>query len=166
MARLLDIQGLEVIYHTQDGRLKALHDVSFDVQPGEIVGIVGESGCGKSTVASALLRLLPPNGEITAGRMRFQERDLRGLNPEQLRQMRGREMAMIFQDPMTSLNPVFNIGSQMLDVERAHPEAGRLDAQAMRRRALECSNRWACQTPRIASANFRTSSRAECASES
>jgi ABC-type glutathione transport system ATPase component len=76
MKSLLDIQGLEVTYHTQVGQLKALHDVTFEVHPGEIVGIVGESGCGKSTVASSLLQLLPPNGEITAGQMHFQGRDL------------------------------------------------------------------------------------------
>jgi peptide/nickel transport system ATP-binding protein len=120
MKPLLEVQGLEVVYHTQKGRLKALHEVSFDLCPGEIVGIVGESGCGKSTVGSALLRLLPPNGEITAGRLLFNGRDLVSLSPEALRQLRGRDLAMIFQDPMTSLNPVFTIGSQILDVQRAH----------------------------------------------
>jgi oligopeptide/dipeptide ABC transporter ATP-binding protein len=137
MNNLLDIQGLEVTYHTQEGRLKALHDVSFEVHPGEIVGIVGESGCGKSTVASSLLRLLPPNGEITAGTMRFQDRDLRALSIEQLRQMRGRDMAMIFQDPMTSLNPVFSVGSQMADIQRAHATSGRGNSKAMRQLSLD-----------------------------
>ena len=137
MKSLLEIQGLEVVYHTQKGHLKALHDVSFEVRPGEIVGIVGESGCGKSSVASSLLRLLPPNGEITAGQMRFMERDLRALSSEQLRQMRGRDMAMIFQDPMTSLNPVFTVGSQMADIQRAHATSRRADSKAMRRLSLE-----------------------------
>jgi peptide/nickel transport system ATP-binding protein len=123
MKPLLEVQGLEIVYHTHKGRLEALHDVSFDLWPGEIVGIVGESGCGKSTIASALLRLLPPNGEITAGRLIFKERDLVRLNPEELRQLRGRDLAMIFQDPMTSLNPVFTIGTQLLDVERAHRDS-------------------------------------------
>src|SRR5688572_23856243 len=120
MKPLLEVQGLEVVYHTQKGQFKALHEVSFDLCPGEIVGIVGESGCGKSTIASALLRLLPPNGEITEGRLLFKERDLARLSSEELRQLRGRDLAMIFQDPMTSLNPVFTIGTQILDVERAH----------------------------------------------
>ncbi|MEJ2340321.1 MAG: ABC transporter ATP-binding protein, partial [Gemmatimonadales bacterium] len=137
MNSLLEIQGLEVTYHTQEGQLKALHDVSFEVHPGEIVGIVGESGCGKSTVASSLLRLLPPNGEISAGKMRFQERDLRALSAEQLRRMRGPEMAMIFQDPMTSLNPVFTIGNQMADIQRAHARGGGADSKTMRRLSLE-----------------------------
>jgi oligopeptide/dipeptide ABC transporter ATP-binding protein len=137
MGSLLEVRGLEVVYHTQEGRLKALHDVSFDVQPGEIVGIVGESGCGKSTVSSALLRLLPPNGEITTGSMRFRDRDLLAFNPEELRQMRGREISMIFQDPMTSLNPVFSIGDQMMDVQLAHREDNRLDGRGMRQRSAE-----------------------------
>ena len=143
MESILEIQGLEVIYHTQEGQLTALHDVSFEVQPGEIVGIVGESGCGKSTVASSMLRLLPPNGEITAGQMRFQEHNLRALSTEQLRQMRGREMAMVFQDPMTSLNPVFTIGNQMADIQRAHANDDSVytndgaDGKTMRQRTLE-----------------------------
>ncbi len=137
MKSLLEIEGLEVVYHTQEGQLKALHDVSFEVHPGEIVGIVGESGCGKSTVASSVLRLLPPNGEITAGKMRFQERDLRALSTEQLRRMRGRDMAMIFQDPMTSLNPVFTIGNQMVDIQRAHARNGAADSKAMRQLSLQ-----------------------------
>ena len=119
---LLNVAGLEIVYHTQEGQLKALHDVNFEVWPGEIVGIVGESGCGKSTVASALLHLLPPNGEITAGRLLFKDQDLATLNAEELRQLRGRDLAMIFQDPMTSLNPVFTVGTQIMDVGRAHLE--------------------------------------------
>lgn len=137
MNSLLEIKGLEVTYHTQEGRLKALHDVSFEVRPGEIVGIVGESGCGKSTVASSVLRLLPPNGEIIAGQMHFQGGDLLALSTEELRQMRGPEMAMIFQDPMTSLNPVFTVGNQMADIQRAHATRGSADSNTMRQRTLE-----------------------------
>jgi oligopeptide/dipeptide ABC transporter ATP-binding protein len=138
---LLSVQGLEVVYHTQEGVLPALHDVSFDVQPGEIVGIVGESGCGKSTVASALLRLLPPNGQITAGQLRFKDDDLRALSPEELRELRGQELAMIFQDPMTSLNPVFSIGTQMLDVGQAHPNGAWYDREELRRGAIAMLDR-------------------------
>ncbi|MGQ0601599.1 MAG: oligopeptide/dipeptide ABC transporter ATP-binding protein, partial [Anaerolineales bacterium] len=140
MNRLLEVLGLEVVYHTQKGRLKALHDVSFDVRPGEIVGIVGESGCGKSTVASTLLRLLPPNGEITDGQITFDQRDIVRLSPEELREMRGREIAMIFQDPMTSLNPVFDIETQMMDVERAHLERA-LATPELRRKLLDALTR-------------------------
>jgi peptide/nickel transport system ATP-binding protein len=123
MDPILRVQGLEVVYHTHVGPLKALHDVSFEVHPREIVALVGESGCGKSTVASALLQLLPPNGEITAGELIFRDQNLRSLDAGTLRRMRGTEIAMIFQDPTTSLNPVFNVGTQMRDVRLAHPEA-------------------------------------------
>ena len=117
---LLEIQDLAIKYHTRDGVLTALRNVSFDVNPGEIVGVVGESGCGKSTVAAAVMRLLPPNGEISAGRMIFQGRDLVPLNDEEMRKVRGKEISMIFQDPMTSLNPYFTVETQMLDALRAH----------------------------------------------
>jgi peptide/nickel transport system ATP-binding protein len=136
MDPILAVRGLEVVYHTHLGPLKALHDVSFKVQPGEIVGIVGESGCGKSTVVSALLQLLPPNGEITAGQMVFKGQDLRTLDPSELRRLRGTELAMIFQDPTTSLNPVFSIGTQMLDVRLAHPEEAGSDQKELRRQAI------------------------------
>jgi peptide/nickel transport system ATP-binding protein len=120
---ILEVQGLDVVYHTHVGPLKALHDVTFEVHQGEIVGLVGESGCGKSTAASALLRLLPPNGEITAGELSFRGQNLRTLDDGALRRLRGTEIAMIFQDPTTSLNPVFTVGTQMRDIRLAHPES-------------------------------------------
>jgi peptide/nickel transport system ATP-binding protein len=141
MERLLDVQSLEVTYHTHMGALKALYDVNFHVECGEIVGIVGESGCGKSTIASTLLRLLPPNGEISAGQILFQGQDLLKLRSEQLRQLRGRNMAMIFQDPMTSLNPVFTVGTQMVDVQQAHLRGLRHGRSALRARAVEMLDR-------------------------
>ena len=120
MGPLLSVEGLEIKYHTREGILTAIRNASFDVNPGEIVGIVGESGCGKSTISSALMRLLPPNGRITAGRIQFGDRDLLALDEEAMRRLRGQEIAMIFQDPMTSLNPVFSIEQQMVDAIRAH----------------------------------------------
>jgi peptide/nickel transport system ATP-binding protein len=131
---LLEVDDLEVGYHVRSGVLLALSGVSFGVRPREIVGVVGESGCGKSTLASALLRLLPPNGEIRGGRVVFRDRDLRKLSAEELRELRGREIAMIFQDPLTSLNPTFTVGRQMIDVQRAHLKS---DRATLRRRALE-----------------------------
>jgi peptide/nickel transport system ATP-binding protein len=115
VAPLLAAQGLEIKYHTRDGILTAIRNVSFDVNEREIVGIVGESGCGKSTIASAVMRLLPPNGQITGGQILFKGRDLCPLDEEAMRQLRGKELSMIFQDPMTSLNPVFSIEDQMVD---------------------------------------------------
>ena len=134
---LLRVEGLEVRYHVRGGSLTALSDVTLDLQPGEILGVVGESGCGKSTLSSALLRLLPPNGEITSGRILLNGRDLLGLSAEQMRQLRGAELVMIFQDPLTSLNPTFTIGTQMLDVQRAHMRRRASDAGTLRRRAME-----------------------------
>ena len=138
MSALLEVKGLEVAYHTHKGPLKALYDVNFEVQAGEIVGIVGESGCGKSTVASALLRLLPPNGEILSGQMLLKGRDLMKLSPAELRSLRGQEIAMIFQDPTTSLNPVFSISTQMHDIQNAHIEAIRQNENVdLKERAVE-----------------------------
>jgi peptide/nickel transport system ATP-binding protein len=131
---LLEVDDLEIGYHVRGGVLRALTDVSFTVHPGEIVGVVGESGCGKSTLASALLRLLPPNGEIRRGGIVFRGRDLRALRTDEMRDLRGKEIAMIFQDPLTSLNPTFTVGRQMVDVQRAHIKA---DRGVLRRRALE-----------------------------
>jgi peptide/nickel transport system ATP-binding protein len=136
MGPLLSVRGLDVVYHTQEGVLPALHDVGFEVKPGQIVGIVGESGCGKSTVVSTLLRLLPPNGQITAGRIVFKQWEVTALGPEELRQLRGRELAMIFQDPLTSLNPVFTIGQQMADVQKAHLNGAAVDSPDLKRRAV------------------------------
>ena len=138
MPALLEVKGLEVAYHTHKGPLKALYDVNFEVQPGEIVGIVGELGCGKSTVASALLRLLPPNGEILSGQMLLKGRDLMLLSQAELRGILGQQIAMIFQDPTTSLNPVFTINTQMRDIQNAHLEAIRQGENIdLRQRAVE-----------------------------
>jgi peptide/nickel transport system ATP-binding protein len=141
MDHLLDVQGMRVTYHTHMGPLQALYDIDFHIDPGEIVGIVGESGCGKSTIASALLRLLPPNGEITAGKILFKGQDQLKLDREALRKMRGRDIAMIFQDPMTSLNPVFTVGSQMMDVQKAHLSGKKTRHRVLRRQAIEMLTR-------------------------
>jgi oligopeptide/dipeptide ABC transporter ATP-binding protein len=132
---LLSVEGLEVVYHRRHGPLQALHDLSFAVEPSEIVGIVGESGCGKSTLSSALMRLLPPNGEITGGRILFRGADVARLDDEALRRLRGPGMAMIFQDPLTSLNPTFTIGTQLVDAQRAH--CSRRGTRDPRARAVE-----------------------------
>jgi len=114
---VLDIQALSVSYQTEHGPLQALRNVSFEVPEGKIVGIVGESGCGKSTLISTIIRLLAPNARIEDGTIRFKEQDLLTLTPEQMRALRGDELSMVFQDPMTSLNPVLSIGRQMSDIQ-------------------------------------------------
>ena len=114
---VLDIQGLSINYQTELGPLQALRDVNLVVPEGKIIGIVGESGCGKSTLISAIIRLLAPNAQIGQGSVDFKGKDLLNLSPEQMRSLRGDEISMIFQDPMTSLNPVLTIGRQMSDVQ-------------------------------------------------
>jgi oligopeptide/dipeptide ABC transporter ATP-binding protein len=116
-APVLDIRNLSVSYRTDRGPLRALRHVSLQIQPGRIIGIVGESGCGKSTLISAIIRLLAPNADIEGGSILFRANDLLGLDPEAMRALRGDEISMVFQDPMTSLNPVLTIGRQMMDVQ-------------------------------------------------
>jgi oligopeptide/dipeptide ABC transporter ATP-binding protein len=128
---LLCVEALEVVYRARGRRLSAISDLSFEVEPGEILGIVGESGCGKSTLGLTLLRLLPQNAEIAGGRVRFRGRDLTALDREQLRNVRGSEIAMVFQDSLTSLNPTLRIGTQLDDALRAHRRGRARDRRAM-----------------------------------
>jgi len=117
MTDTLNVAGLTIHYATQEGALQALRDVALDVPPGQIVGIVGESGCGKSTLINALLQLMPENACIAAGSIQLEGEELVGASQRRLRNMRGRDIAVVFQDPMTSLNPVLTIGRQMLDIQ-------------------------------------------------
>ena len=114
---LLDIRGLSVDYETARGPLKALRDVSLTVPEGRIVGIVGESGCGKSTLISSILRLTAPNARVRSGRILFRERDLLTASPREMRALRGDDIAIVFQDPMQTHNPVLTIGTQMVDIQ-------------------------------------------------
>jgi oligopeptide/dipeptide ABC transporter ATP-binding protein len=132
---LLDVERLDVTYHTEDQPLSALQDVSIAARRGEIVGIVGESGCGKSTLSAALLGLLPANGEITGGSATYKGRDLVTLGSEERRKLRGTELSIVFQDPLTSLNPTLTVGTQMRDVLRAHSRVG-TDRQGARQRSV------------------------------
>lgn len=126
---VLDIQGLSVNYQTEQGPLQALRDVNLQVPAGKIIGIVGESGCGKSTLISAIIRLLAPNARIAGGAVLFKGNDLLNLSAENMRSLRGDEISMVFQDPMTSLNPVLTIGRQMADVQH-RTAASRADKKA------------------------------------
>lgn len=110
---VLDIRDLSVSYRTDAGPLQALRGVNMEVEAGRIIGIVGESGCGKSTLISAIIRLLAPNAQVVNGAVNFRGSDLLGLSKEQMRALRGDEISMVFQDPMTSLNPALTIGRQM-----------------------------------------------------
>jgi oligopeptide/dipeptide ABC transporter ATP-binding protein len=117
---LLDVQDLKVEFWTSRGNIYAVNGISFDIAPGETLGIVGESGCGKSVTSLAILGILARAGRVTSGTAMFEGRDLLKLSDEELRGVRGREIAMIFQDPMTSMNPVLTIGFQIQEVLRTH----------------------------------------------
>ena len=118
---LLSVRDLEVRFVTRRATVHAVNRVSFDLEPGETLGIVGESGCGKSVTSLAMLGILPkPAGRVTGGSVVFQDRDLLKLPDSELRKVRGRDIAMIFQDPMTSLNPVLTVGRQLTEALTAH----------------------------------------------
>ena len=135
MPPLLEVRGLHTEFRTGAGLVRAVDGVSYTVEHGETVAIVGESGSGKSVGALSILRLIPdPPGLITAGEILFDGRDLRGLSEAEMRQVRGRDIGMVFQEPMTSLNPVLTIGRQITETVEQHQGA---DAPAAERRALE-----------------------------
>ncbi len=117
MNTLLDIRQLSVSYSTPRGQLKALRDVNIQIPKGKVIGLVGESGCGKSTLIASIINLLASNAEISHGEVNFQGRNLHTLSSSQMRELRGQQISMIFQDPMTTLNPVLSIGQQMLDIQ-------------------------------------------------
>ena len=135
MPPLLDVKGLHTEFRTGSGTVRAVDGVSYTVEHGETVAIVGESGSGKSVSALSILRLIPnPPGRITAGEIVFDGRDLLGLSAAEMREIRGRDIGMVFQEPMTSLNPVLTIGRQITEVLEQHQQADRAAAE---RRALE-----------------------------
>jgi oligopeptide transport system ATP-binding protein len=114
MAELLNVQGLETVFNTSEGTVHAVNGISFSLKEGEVLGIVGESGCGKSVSMLSLMRLIPsPPGQIVAGKAVYQGKDLLHLTDDEMRGIRGSQISMVFQDPMTSLNPVLTIGKQL-----------------------------------------------------
>jgi peptide/nickel transport system ATP-binding protein len=129
---LLEVDGLKTYFYTRDGVVRAVDGVSFTVDPGETLAVVGESGCGKSVTSLSILRLIAsPPGKIVSGRLMFQGRDLLGLTEDEMRKVRGNEISMIFQEPMTSLNPVLTIGRQIAEALVLH--RGMTKAQALAR---------------------------------
>jgi oligopeptide/dipeptide ABC transporter ATP-binding protein len=132
---LLDVQGLTTAFMTGRGEITAIEDVSFSLKEGEILGIVGESGSGKSVTALTIMGLLPqPPARIAAGKVMFQGQELTKLSSREMQRIRGPGIAMIFQEPMTSLNPVFSIGDQIMETIKAHEN---LPAAALRKRAID-----------------------------
>src|SRR5260370_6799555 len=126
MASVLEIQDLHVSYRSREGVLcPALAGVSFDLMPGEIMGVLGESGSGKSTLAVSLVRLLPGKGNITRGAVYFEGKDLLQAKPEELQQIRGRRISLIFQEPSLALHPTMRAGEQVRQVLAAHSASGK-----------------------------------------
>jgi oligopeptide/dipeptide ABC transporter ATP-binding protein len=121
LPKLLEIEGLKTQFYTSAGTVKAVDGISYDVDEGETVAIVGESGCGKSVSAMSILRLIPdPPGKIVEGSIKFQGQDLLQLSEDEMRKIRGRDIGMVFQEPMTSLNPVLTIGRQLTETLEEH----------------------------------------------
>ena len=126
---ILQIKNLKTYFTTRQGIVKAVDDISFNVEKGAVLGLVGESGSGKSMTSLSVLRLVPPPGKIVSGEILFENRSLLSLNNEEMRKRRGKEISMIFQEPMTSLNPVFTVGEQVAEMLRLHMKMSRKEAK-------------------------------------
>ncbi len=129
MPHLLEVRSLETHFQTRAGVVRAVDGVSFHVDQGELLGIVGESGCGKSVTSLSIMRLIAPPGRIAGGEILFEGQDLLKLSASEMRAIRGNRIAMIFQDPMTSLNPVYTVGEQIAEALRLHRQLSRRDAR-------------------------------------
>jgi oligopeptide/dipeptide ABC transporter ATP-binding protein len=138
-APLLRVRDLRTYFHTPDGLVKAVDGVSFRIRRGETFALVGESGCGKSVTAFSILKLIPmPPGKIEEGSITLEGRELTGLDEKQMRSIRGRRISMIFQEPMSSLNPVFTCGSQIVEAIRLHKDVSSAEA---RKQGVELLNK-------------------------
>ena len=136
-APLLEVRHLRVEFPTRRGTLVAIDDVSFDIAPGEVLGVVGESGAGKSITGAAIIGLLEPPGRIAGGEIRLAGRRIDNLEPAQMRRVRGKEVGAIFQDPLTSLNPLYTVGRQLVETIQTHLD---LTASQARTRAVDLLN--------------------------
>ena len=126
---ILQVENLKTVFSSRGQEVQAVRGVSFEVNKGEIVGLVGESGSGKSVTMKAILGILPENAKTSADVLRFQDKDLLSLNEEEYRKMRGKEMTMIFQDPMTALNPLKKIGAHLEEVIMRHSSCSKAEAK-------------------------------------
>ncbi|HIY20719.1 MAG TPA: ABC transporter ATP-binding protein [Candidatus Flavonifractor merdigallinarum] len=138
MSKQLEIKDLYIDYHTDDATVHAVNGISFSLEQGECLGLVGETGAGKTTTALGILRLLPkPQGQYKGGEIHFNDIDLLSIGEEAMRNIRGKGISMIFQDPMTSLNPVLTVGEQIAEVVRNHEKCSKKEAQAKAKAMLE-----------------------------
>ncbi|HKO58097.1 MAG TPA: ABC transporter ATP-binding protein [Thermoanaerobaculia bacterium] len=134
---MLEVKNLRTSFFTADGVVHAVDNVSFNVKRGEALALVGESGCGKSVTAMSVMRLVASPGKITAGEIRFKGKNLADLSEREMRKVRGNDIAMVFQEPMTSLNPVFKVGSQVAEAIRIHKKVSKREAWRMAGEMLE-----------------------------
>jgi oligopeptide/dipeptide ABC transporter ATP-binding protein len=160
MSNLLEVDGLRTSFKTRAGLVKAVDDVSFHIAEGELLGLVGESGCGKSITALSVMRLVAPPGKIVGGSIRFKGEELTTATAERMREIRGDDIAMIFQDPMTSLNPVYTVGEQIAEALRLHKHLDRKQAwsaavDAMREVAIPSPDRRVNDYPHQLSGGMR-----------
>ncbi len=133
--KILEVKNLETSFRLEDGVIRAVEDVTFNVYKGKTLGIVGESGCGKSVTSLSIMRLIPnPPGKITGGDILYKGKSLLSLTPAEMRKIRGNEISMIFQEPMTSLNPVFTVGNQLIEAIALHQK---LSKKECREKAIE-----------------------------
>ncbi len=158
---LLAVEDLHTHFFTEDGVIRAVDGVSFSIRPGETLGLVGESGCGKTVTALSILRLIPdPPGKIVGGTITLEGKDLVGMPEEEIRKIRGRDISMIFQEPMTSLNPVFTVGEQVAEGIRHHQKVSKREAwdraiEALRRVRIPDPARRAGEYPHQLSGGMR-----------
>jgi peptide/nickel transport system ATP-binding protein len=141
---LLEVRGLRTYFPTRAGLVKSVDDVNFHIGEGELLGLVGESGCGKSITALSIMRLIAPPGKIVDGSIKFKSEELTTASAERIREIRGNDIAMIFQDPMTSLNPVFTVGEQIAEALRLHRK---MDKKEARGAAIEAMREVAIPSP-------------------
>jgi oligopeptide/dipeptide ABC transporter ATP-binding protein len=151
MSHLLEVKNLHTYFQTREGLVCAVDGVSFSLDGGELLGLVGESGCGKSITALSIMRLVAPPGKIVAGEILFDGRDLLKLSNAEMRDMRGNDVAMIFQDPMTSLNPVFTVGEQIAEALRLHRKLSR---SAARTAAIEAMREISIPDPELRARDY------------
>ena len=128
--KLIDVNNLQTYFHTEEGTVKAVDGVSFEIYPGETLGVVGESGCGKSVTSLSIMRLIEsPPGQIENGEILFNGKDLTKLSQKEMRKIRGNDISMIFQEPMTSLNPVYTVGDQIMEAILIHKDVNKKEAR-------------------------------------
>jgi len=160
LSNVLEVKNLKTYFYTEEGVVKAVDDVSFSVEKGKTLGLVGESGCGKSVTAMSISRLISPPGRIAGGEILLSGRNLLALNDEEMRQVRGSQISMIFQEPMTALNPVLTVGFQIAEAVLAHERVSRREAwsravEAMRAVAIPDAEKRAKDYPHQLSGGMR-----------